>query len=326
MIADREVNCVYLAAMLNERHPRVFADLRRVLLSHGIDVGLLAKVKDIWAKDYCPIQIGCGNLVKFRYAPDYLKDEPDLQTGDGEVKFLLGIGRCRRADIILDGGNIVASKTKAILTDKSYKENPRLSRSDLRDKLQQLLQVDQLIIIPKEPYDRIGHADGMVRFIDEHRILVNDYAEVDPSFGERLLKVLHRHGLATESLPYFHEKRSTAGIDSAVGCYTNFLLTKKALVAPVYGTKHDHIALRKLEDVFPGLPVIPLECTELAREGGVLNCVAATYAMHHGAEKSKPSWRYKWSTHHAAEERAHESARSGNRSEERDGARRGGAG
>jgi agmatine deiminase len=117
----------------------------------------------------------------------------------------------------------------------------------------------------------------MVRFIDAQAVLVNDYREVDPAFRERLFKVLHRHQLAIETLPYSYEKRSSARIPSAVGCYTNFLRTEKVLVAPAYGMKHDDVALRKLEAVFPGLPIIALDCTDLARGGGVLNCISATY-------------------------------------------------
>src|SRR5206468_1187392 len=114
---------------------------------------------------------------------------------------------------------------------------------------------------------------------DEHSVLVNDYSRVDPAFGERFLKVLRRHQLEIETLPYFHENRSRAGIPSAVGCFTNFLRTEKVLVVPAYGSKKDHVALRKLEAVFPGLPIVPLDCTELAREGGVLNCISATYRI-----------------------------------------------
>jgi agmatine deiminase len=279
MIPDWQVNCVFLAAMLKDRHPSVFTHLRQILLSHGIEVHLLEAVRDIWARDYCPIQVASGKLVKFRYDPDYLKEDPDRKTGDGIVKSFRNLGRCRRSAIILDGGNIVSSRTKAILTEKIYKENPGWSRSDLRAKLRMLLHVDELIVVPKEPYDPIGHTDAMVRFIDEQSVLVNDYAQVDPGFGERLLKVLRRHLLAIETLPYFHEKRSMAGIPSAVGCYTNFLQTETVLVAPVYGMKNDHVALRKLETVFPGLPIVPLDCTELAREGGVLNCISATYQI-----------------------------------------------
>ena len=139
------------------------------------------------------------------------------------------------------------------------------------------MQVDQLIVIPKEPLDPIGHSDAVVRFIDEQSVLVNDYSKVDPDYGERLFKVLRRHKVAIEIIPYYPEKQSRGGIPSAVGNFTNFLMTEKVLVAPVYGTDHDRHRFRKLESVFPGLPIVPLDCTDLAREGGVLNCISASY-------------------------------------------------
>ena len=55
------------------------------------------------------------------------------------MKSFRGLGRCRRSSIVLDGGNIVASRTKAIVTDKIYKENRGWSRAELRDKLQELV-------------------------------------------------------------------------------------------------------------------------------------------------------------------------------------------
>jgi len=279
MISDREHNLVFLAAMLRVRHPVLFADLQKILSKHGIGVRLLDIVRDQWLRDFCPVQIGPGKLVKFRYDPDYLRNEPELRTGGEIVKSFRGLGRCLRSSIILDGGNIVASRAKAIVTDKIYKENPRLSRDELRDKLQKLLRVDQLIVIPKEPLDPIGHSDAMVRFIDEQTVLVNDYTKVDSPFGERLISVLRRNKLAIEPMPYWPERRSQAGIPSAVGCYTNFLTTEKVLVASVYGKKHDDVALRKLETAFPGSPIVPLNCTALAREGGVMNCVSASYRL-----------------------------------------------
>lgn len=282
MIRDWETNCVFLAGMLKVRHADLFTRLNQILTDHGIEVRLLGNALDIWARDYCPVQVGPENLVKFRYDPDYLRDEPRLRTGDGIVKSFLDLGRCRRSPIILDGGNIVASRTKAIVTEKVYKENPGVSRAELRDKLQELLRVDQLIVVPKEPFDPIGHSDAVVRFIDEQSVLVNDYTQADPGYGERLFKLLRRHKLTIETIPYHPEQRASAGIPSAVGCFTNFLRTERVLVAPIFETKHDHAALRKLESVFPGLPIVPLNCTDLAREGGILNCVSASYRRPRG--------------------------------------------
>lgn len=275
MLLSRQYICVQSWSLMG-----VYKEITEsTVTDHGVEVRLLDKVLDLWTRDFCPIQVDPRNLVKFCYDPDYLRDDPHLKTGDGIVRSFRGLGRCRRSSIVLDGGNIVASRSKAILTDKIYKENPGWSRAELRDKLQDLLQVDQFIVIPKEPLDPIGHSDALVRFIDEQSVLINDYSEVDPGYGERLFKVLRRNKLAIEIIPYQPKEQSRGGIPSAVGCFTNFLKTEKVLVAPVYGTEHDQAALRKLELSFPGLTIAPLDCTDLAREGGVLNCVSASYRI-----------------------------------------------
>ena len=277
MIPDWEVTVVFLADMLKVRHPELFTQLHSVLTSHGVEVQLLENVRDIWARDYCPIQVGPRAFVQFRYEPDYLKDNPELRTGREVAGQFHELGECRRCDINLDGGNVVASRNKAILTDKIYRENPKWERAKLRDELRRILQVEQLVIIPREPFDPIGHADSLVRFISEAAVLANDYAKVDPAFGDRLVKALRRQGLAIELIPYSHERRSTGGIPSAVGCYANYLRTEKVMIVPVFGTSHDQIALSKLKALIPDVPVVSLDCKNLAREGGVLNCVSAGY-------------------------------------------------
>jgi agmatine deiminase len=277
MIAEWEANGVFLADMLKVRHPALFAQLYATLTSHGVEVRLLENVRDIWARDYCPIQIGPGEFVKFRYESNYLKENSELRTGRDVAEQFRELGACRYCALNLDGGNVVASRNKAILTDKIYRENPDWERSKLRDELRRVLQVEKLIVVPKEPSDQFGHSDSLVRFINESTVLVNDYSGIDQPFGNRLAKALWRHGLSTELIPYCPEQQSTAGIESAVGCYTNFLRTKKVLVAPIYGTKIDHVALNKLQSVFRGTRIVTLDCTHLAREGGVLNCISASF-------------------------------------------------
>src|SRR5437870_4103876 len=115
-------------------------------------------------------------LVKFRYEPNYLRDDPELKTGDDVLESLRDLASCNRSSITLDGGNVIGSKTKAILTDKIFRENPGWLRHNLQAKLRKLLHVDQLIVVPREPFDPIGHADAMVRFVDEKTVLVNDYS------------------------------------------------------------------------------------------------------------------------------------------------------
>ncbi len=277
MIADWDKNCVFLAAMLKTRHPELFTNLRETLADHKIEVRLLDNVRDIWTRDYAPLQIASDSLVKFRYDPDYLRNESDLRTGEEVVQSFGDLGSCSRSPIVLDGGNVVGSRTKAIVTDKIYTENLSWSRPDLREALQKLLQVKQLIVIPKEPYDPIGHADAMVRFIDEDWVLVNDYTQTDPAFGERLNAVLDAYNLSIKTIPYAPEEFVNAGIPSAVGCFVNFLHFQNVVIVPVFEIDQDRTAIEKLKEVFAPVPVIPLPSTGLAREGGVLNCVGATY-------------------------------------------------
>ena len=88
MIPDWKHNCVYLADLLKDRHPSVFNRLQDILQSHGIEIRVLTNVKDIWARDYCPVQVLPKTTVKFRYEPDYLKDDPELKTGDEVLESL----------------------------------------------------------------------------------------------------------------------------------------------------------------------------------------------------------------------------------------------
>ncbi len=224
------------------------------------------------------MQIAEGRLVKFRYWPDYLRgDYEDLITeGDTICQQVGGFGTCQRSDVILDGGNVVAATTKAILTEKVYRENPALHRPRLRCILRDILELDDCILIRKEPYDPIGHADGVVRFLSDDLVVIGDCFQIDPGYREHLRKVLLGHHLQVEELPYFHEQQTRNGIPSAVGNYVNFLRVGSLIIVPEYGVPEDEQSCRTLEELCPGTTVVPLPCVDLAREGGVLNCITWT--------------------------------------------------
>jgi len=174
----------------------------------------------------------------------------------------------------IDGGNIVRWHDAVIVTDKIYGENRDIERPRLRTQVRTALEVDQLIVVPKEPYDTIGHADGMIRFVDERTVLVNDYACVEPAFGNRLIQALA--GLEIVPFPYVPTDNVIDGIDSSEGVYINFLQVSGTIFLPVFGFRQDEMALKLLGRVFPDSRIIPVPSNELAREGGVLNCVTWT--------------------------------------------------
>ena len=276
MIADWKTNTVCFSSIMAKRHRSLFQQLTTVLHQHAVPVRSLEGTADIWARDYCPIQVDAGRFVKFRYYPDYLRGPyENLITGDGVCTQLTDLGDCRKSKIILDGGNVVSAESEVVLTDKVFRENPHRNASNLEGQLAELLEVDRCIFIPEDD-DPFGHSDGLVRFLTKDLVVVNDYSKIDPVYGRKLRTILRKSGLHVERLPFFDERRRTDGIDSAVGNYVNFLRVGDLILLPAYGVHQDEKAFRRLERLCPQATIVPIPCTNLARRGGILNCVSWT--------------------------------------------------
>ena len=274
MIPDWETNRLFLSDRLGIRFPALFASLCSLL--KGVSIEIIPGTSDIWCRDYMPIQIDEGKFCQFVYSPDYLLGHERLITPAEKCR-LPFMEDYRQEEINLDGGNVVASRTKVILTDKVYTENPSNARRRLTDRLEQIFQAE-CIFIPKQAGDDVGHSDGVVRFVAEDRVLVNDYSGVDPGYGAKVGKLLERHGLEVETLPMFEEKhkRRRGDLLSAVGIYINYLRVGDVVVIPAFDRPEDEAALEKVRHVMPDARVFQLPCRSLAEEGGVLNCVSWT--------------------------------------------------
>ena len=179
--------------------------------------GYLKGTKDIWCRDYMPVQIDVGKYVRFRYLPDYLRGKYEhLITDIGTVQGLpFEPNEMTTTDLLVDGGNVVHRTRHTCMTDKIYRENPAVNREILRGELESLLGVE-VIVVPKEPFDVIGHTDGVLRFVDESKVIVNDYRDVSLSYHDRLVKKLTGSGLQTILVPYKPSKEK-ADLESAWG-------------------------------------------------------------------------------------------------------------
>jgi agmatine deiminase len=276
MSSDSEANVVYISDLLEPRYPTLVDRLRGIFSEHGVPLRVIQGTKDIWCRDYMPVQVAPRRFVQFRYAPDYLVGFEDLITRPSDIETIPGTEACHQSEIILDGGNVVRSGDRCILTDKVFRENDRVGRDHLLGVLRDQLRVNELIVIPTEPGDVVGHADGMVRFLDVETVFVNDYSQVDPSFRRRLLPVLRRAGLNLIELPYCPEAEATDGIPSAVGCYANFLMVRGLIIQPTFGIPEDDSAERVMLERAQKYAFASIDCLDLAQEGGVLNCVTWT--------------------------------------------------
>jgi agmatine deiminase len=274
MIAEWDTDTLFVSNRLETTEPALLDSLRSALA--GVPIEIIPDTNDIWCRDYMPVQVGETAFCQFVYDPDYLRGFQHLVTPADKCR-LPFMGNLRREPIVLDGGNVVASRTKVILTDKVFRENPTLERPRLRRRLEELFRAE-CVFIPREPYDPVGHSDGVVRFVSEGRVLFNDYSAVDPTYGLRLRTLLERSGLEVETLPMFQEKgrRRRGSLPSAVGLYINFLRVGDLVVVPGYGKAEDAEAVERMRKAMPHATVLQVPCRSLAEKGGVLNCVSWT--------------------------------------------------
>jgi agmatine/peptidylarginine deiminase len=233
--------------------------------------------KDILIRDYAPLPIGLTKFVQFVYQPDYLQDGHENSITSPKVFQSLSFIHDRLSSrIILDGGNVVSNSRIALLTEKVFDENPDLTEHELESKLTKLLGVERLLFVPIEPSDDIGHSDGMVRFLDEQTVVVNDYRRMYRTFCFKLESAINKVGLRLTRLPYSPENKRFDGIWSAIGNYVNYLRVGNLIILPAFNRSSDEEARRLMQLWLPNAKVESLECRELARKGGVLNCATWT--------------------------------------------------
>lgn len=244
---------------------RVFAALDLL----NIKYKLLNNTKDIWLRDFMPVKTKSGKYISFRYKPSYLDNYDELRTDfRNEVAPNLALENLVFSDINFDGGNVVfsPSKEKVIISDRVYSENPSWHKAELTAKLAKLLEAN-VIIIPSLKSDMTGHADGMVRFVNENTVVAN--APLSPlGFETKVKKALQNHGIEVLDFPYFDSNG-----DSAIGCYLNFLETGQAIFLPVFSVDTDNKAVQTAKHIFHKA-IIPVNINEIAADGGLLNCIS----------------------------------------------------
>jgi len=279
MIADKDTDFVYFSDLLrtDSRYSMTCIEISKILTINGIKHDFLPVTNDIWARDFMPIQISDDKFVEFRYDPDYLQGSDkglrNLKTYPDIVFDAIG-RKAKKSNIILDGGNVVKSNNCVILTDKIIDENRyNYSKTDLIKTLHKLFEVDKVVIIPKDSHkdDHYGHADGMIRFIDNETVLINSHFRYLPG----LMETLQRSQLKFEFLKYDLKKQNGRN-----WCYLNYLQTKDIILIPKLNIEEDELALQQLKEYFPEYSqkssIIQIELEKVVKRGGALNCISWT--------------------------------------------------
>lgn len=130
---------------------------------------------DIWLRDVAPVVT--NHLVKFKYRPNYLPNDQGRYLDQQFNKWLKKNDfEYVKSPLILDGGNLIWNKKDTvILTERIFDDNDDWIEEEIIEQLEWDLDVSRVIIIPAEEGDVLAHADGMVKFIDEHTMFISDF-------------------------------------------------------------------------------------------------------------------------------------------------------
>ena len=263
---------VYMSELLKTNYPETCRRLIKIFEMHDVKYAFLKGTKDIWCRDYMPIQTESGKFIQFKYDPSYLKGNKEWEESRSDVNEVCRVNGidAQFSDINLDGGNVLICDGRAILSNRIFSENSNWDKEKLVSELSKLLECE-IIIIPAENDDMTGHADGMVKFVNRNTILGNKLADEYKYWREGMEKVIEQYGLKYIDVPFFLPK-DPKHPHSAIGIYVNYLEVNNLIVLPVFGRGEDKQAVDVLRQAFPDRVIETIDYNDVAQEGGLLNC------------------------------------------------------
>lgn len=275
MITDRFTNTVYFSSLMPEKCPILNTHLVDALQKHGVPYAYLSGTKDIWCRDFMPIQIDENHFVFYKYTPDYLQDEIGLriqtnpedvfQTESNNLRHLLP--QSSTIDLVLDGGNVVKCGNKIVMTDKVFVENKDKSHSKVRQLLEEAFRCE-IVFLPWDEHEDYGHCDGIIHYLDDNRVMMTNYDDFDKTFAQDFLRILEKH-FDVITLKYNVKRKHERSWS-----YINFLQVGNLILVPQLGITEDEQALEQIRKALPNCKVAGIPALEAVRRGGALNCIS----------------------------------------------------
>jgi len=175
-----------------------------------------------------------------------------------------------------DGGNLITNGEIGFITDRILKDNAKgYSKVQIEAIIKSKLNFEP-VFVPSYPKDEFGHIDGCLNFISKDKLLIGEYESKnegpEKDYLKCLLEIIKRHNVTVipiKELPY---RTKYEGKYIPMGNYVNLLKLNEFILLPVF----DILDLDKKNiDVLSQFGnVIPVNCQDLAKQGGLLHCIS----------------------------------------------------
>ncbi len=275
MTTDNLTNTVYFSDLLPKKCPILNQHIVEALETNKIRYVYLSETKDIWCRDFMPIQIEEDHFVFYKYTPDYLQTPyyRRIQTNPEKV-FQAPQNRLEQVtrnaitiDLVIDGGNVVKCGDTIVMTEKVFVENKDKTRAEVERILKDAFQSD-ILFLPWDRKETFGHSDGIVHYAGNGRILLTNYDDFSPYYYNRFRKALEKH------FEIIHLKYEAKRPHARSWAYINFLQVGKLVLVPQLGLEEDKQALEQIAKALPDCEAVGIPALEAVRRGGALNCIS----------------------------------------------------
>ena len=260
MIQDSQTNTIFVSSLLKD-YGNTYECIEKAITGEvGLGFRVLENTKDIWCRDYMPIQVSPEKTVGYKYYPNYLLKSKYLK---GFITDNSQFPATERLDLVLDGGNVVKSKDNVIMTEKVFFENPDKSKNQILAMLEGAFEAE-IVVLPWDRAEEYGHSDGIVHFVSGDTILMTNYRDYSKEFSTKFLKVLEPKFNVIE-LHYSHKSKMN-------WAYINFVRVGNLILLPKLDIAEDEEAITQISAVFPDCKAVPISCRNVVLSGGALNC------------------------------------------------------
>jgi agmatine/peptidylarginine deiminase len=266
-----------LADKLKILYSDFFNRFTHLLNEMDIKWDLIPHTKDIWVRDFMPIQTVNGGFLQYNYKPDYLQDNRfiRLQSDTSLICESMQITR-KKTGLILDGGNITLCGNRIVMTDKIFKENHKEKSDVAFIKLLEDFFGHEIVIIPwhcinpdDEYADVFGHSDGFIHWCGGDQVLMYNHRDVDSEEAKRIREIMESYGYQVTEMLYDVEVPET----DWNWAYINYLQVGKKIIIPSFGIPEDKQALTYVKRANPDCEVRQIRMRDIAANGGALHCI-----------------------------------------------------
>ncbi|MCI5711365.1 MAG: agmatine deiminase family protein [Prevotella sp.] len=278
MIKDVDSNIVYLADSLKKEKKDVYKRLTALLNKLDIRWKLIPGTKDIWARDYMPLQLKRNDFLLYRYDPDYLNNEEYKGSiTDASIPCeKLGFN-CRTTPIKIDGGNVVICGDYIVMTNKVFSENGCKDNDPRLIAELEALFGHEIIFIPwhcldpdDEHADVYGHADGFVRWCGGRKVLMSNHRDSDKKEALQIKARLEEKGFDVTEMLFHDIPKQDLDYNWA---YINYLQVGHKIIVPAVGNPEDKLALKYIREANSDCEITPFRMKDIVSDGGALHCI-----------------------------------------------------